>query len=118
MRTAVVGVGYLGRFHAHKYAVLASSELVGIADPSPLVREAVAAELGVAAYADHRQLLGRVDAVSIVTPTPHHFSVAKEFLEAGAPLLVEKPLTPTREEGQEPLPHPPPPHPIFHGGHL
>jgi predicted dehydrogenase len=100
MRTAVVGVGYLGRFHAQKYAVLANSELVGIADPSPLVREAVGAELGVAAYADHRELLGRVDAVSIVTPTPHHFTVAKEFLEAGAHVLVEKPMTTTVEEGE------------------
>src|ERR1700688_1974008 len=100
MRTAVVGVGYLGRFHAQKYAVLANSELVGIADPSPLVREAVGAELGVAAYADHRELLGRVDAVSIVTPTPQHFSVAKEFLEAGASVLVEKPMTVTIAEGE------------------
>ena len=100
MRTAVVGVGYLGRFHAQKYAVVANSELVGIADPSPLVREAVAKELGVAAYADHRELLGRVDAVSIVTPTPQHFSVAKEFLEAGAHVLVEKPMTTTVEEGE------------------
>src|ERR1700731_751067 len=70
------GAGYLGRFHAQKYAVLANSELVGIADPSPPVREAVAKELGVAAYADYRELLGRVDAVSIVTPTPYHFNVA------------------------------------------
>src|ERR1700688_1948164 len=100
MRTAVVGVGYLGRFHAQKYAVLANSELVGIADPSPLVREAVGAELGVAAYADHRELLGRVDAVSIVTPTPLHFEVAKDFLEAGASVLVEKPMTVTIAEGE------------------
>src|SRR5450631_152820 len=100
MRTAVIGVGYLGRFHAQKYAVLPNSELVGIADPSTLVREAVGAELGVAAYANHRDLLGRVDAVSIVTPTPYHFTVAKEFLEAGAHVLVEKPMTTTVEEGE------------------
>src|SRR5450631_50608 len=100
MRTAVGGAGYLGRFHAQKYAVLANSELVGIADPSPQVREAVGSELGVRAYADHRELLGRVDAVSIVTPTPFHFTVAKEFLEAGAHVLVEKPMTTTVEEGE------------------
>ncbi|HWJ34446.1 MAG TPA: Gfo/Idh/MocA family oxidoreductase [Steroidobacteraceae bacterium] len=99
MRTAVIGVGYLGRFHAQKYAALANSELVGVADPSGAAREAVSAELGVAAHADYRELLGRVDAVSIVTPTPHHFSVAKEFLEAGAHVLVEKPMTTTIEEG-------------------
>jgi predicted dehydrogenase len=99
MRTAVIGVGYLGRIHAQKYAVLPNSELVGIADPSAAARSAVAAELGVAGYADYRELLGRVDAVSIVTPTPFHYSVAKEFLEAGASVLVEKPMTVTVEEG-------------------
>ena len=83
MRTAVIGVGYLGRFHAQKYSLLANSRLVGVADPSEAARAAVGAELGVPALADYREFLGRVDAVSIVTPTPHHFTVAKEFLEAG-----------------------------------
>jgi len=99
MRTAVVGVGYLGRFHAQKYATLLNSELVGIADPSAAARDAVGAELGVPASADYRDLLGRVDAVSIVTPTSAHFAVAKEFLESGAHVLVEKPMTATIEEG-------------------
>jgi predicted dehydrogenase len=84
IRTAVVGVGYLGRFHAQKYASLANSHLVGVADPSAKARSAVAAELSTAAYADYRELLGHVDAVSIVTPTPLHFEVAKDFLDAGA----------------------------------
>jgi predicted dehydrogenase len=100
MRTAVVGVGYLGRFHAQKYRLAANSELIGIVDPSPEARAAVGAELGVAAHADHRELLGRVDAVSIVTPTPWHYSIARDFLEAGAHVLVEKPMTATLEEGQ------------------
>ncbi len=101
MRTAVVGVGYLGRFHAQKYRTAANSELVGIADPSPEARNAVGAELQVATHADYRELLGRVEAVSIVTPTPLHFSIAKEFLEAGAHVLVEKPMTATVEEGAQ-----------------
>ena len=100
MRTAVIGVGYLGRFHAQKYHGLPNSSLIGIADPSASARAAVAAELGVAAYADHRELLGRVDAVSVVTPTPSHFSIAKEFLEAGAHVLLEKPMTTTVAEGE------------------
>jgi predicted dehydrogenase len=99
MRTAVIGVGYLGRFHAQKYAALQNSELIGIADPSETARTAVSAELGVPGHADYRELLGRVDAVSIVTPTPQHFAVAKEFLEAGTHVLVEKPMTTTVEEG-------------------
>ena len=99
LRTAVIGVGYLGRFHAQKYASLPNSELVAVVDPSEAARAAVAAELGVACHADYRALLGRVDAVSIVTPTQYHFAVAKEFLEAGAHVLVEKPMTTTVEEG-------------------
>jgi predicted dehydrogenase len=100
MRTAVIGVGYLGRFHAQKYASLANSRLVGIADPSAAARSAVAAELKAAAFADYRELLGQVDAVSIVTPTPLHYEVAKAFLESGAHVLVEKPMTVTVEEGE------------------
>ena len=100
MRTAVIGVGYLGRFHAQKYASLQSSQLVGIADPSATARAAVAAELKVAAHEDYRDLLGKVDAVSIVTPTASHFEVARAFLEAGASVLVEKPMTVTIAEGE------------------
>ena len=101
IRTAVIGVGYLGRFHAQKYASLANSQLVGVADPSAAARDALAAELKVAAHADYRELLGKVDAVSIVTPTPLHFEVAKAFLEAGASVLVEKPMTVTTAEGEQ-----------------
>jgi predicted dehydrogenase len=100
MRTAVVGVGYLGRFHAQKYRTLAASELIGVADPSAAARAAVATELGVPAHADYRELLGRVEAVSIVTPTPLHYAIAREFLEAGAHVLVEKPMTATVAEGE------------------
>lgn len=99
MRTAVIGAGYLGRFHAQKYAASPNCELIGIADPSADARASVGAELGVPAHADYRELLGRVDAVSVVTPTPTHFSVAKKFLETGAHVLVEKPMTLTIEEG-------------------
>jgi predicted dehydrogenase len=99
IRTAVIGFGYLGRFHAQKYASLPNSQLVGIADPSAAARAAAAAELQVAAHADYRELLGQVDAVSIVTPTALHFEVAKAFLEAGANVLVEKPMTVSIAEG-------------------
>ena len=101
MRAAVIGVGYLGRFHAQKYAQSARCQLVAVADPRPEAREAVAAEVGTRAVADYRQLLGEVDAVSIVTPTPAHFSIARDFLTAGAHVLVEKPITETPREARE-----------------
>ena len=101
LRCAVVGCGYLGRFHAQKYAGLERCELVGVADPAADARAAVAAEHGVEAHADYRELLGRVDAVSIATPTALHFSVARDFLRSSAHVLVEKPITTTAEEARE-----------------
>jgi predicted dehydrogenase len=101
IRAAVIGVGYLGRFHAQKYAQASGCELHAVVDPRAEARAALAAELGVRALEDHRSLLGAVDAVSVVTPTPVHFGVAREFLEAGAHVLVEKPITQTPAEARE-----------------
>ncbi|HEX5691184.1 MAG TPA: Gfo/Idh/MocA family oxidoreductase [Roseiflexaceae bacterium] len=100
MRTAVVGVGYLGRFHAQKYRQFADATLVGVADADADTARRVAAELQTEALTDHRQLLGKVDAVSVAVPTPLHFQVAKDFLERGVHVLVEKPITATVEEAQ------------------
>ena len=92
-RTAVVGAGYLGRFHAQKYATLSGSQLIAVADPNVAARAALEKELGVEGVGDYRSLIGRVDAVSIVTPTPTHFSIARDLLEAGIDVLLEKPIT-------------------------
>jgi len=95
IRAAVIGVGYLGRFHAQKYAQLPECELVAVVDGREEVRKAVAGEVGTQGLADYRALLGKVDAVSVVTPTPAHFEIADAFLAAGAHVLVEKPITET-----------------------
>ncbi len=100
LRVAVVGVGYLGRFHAQKYASLPGCELVAVADARADVGGAVASELGTRAVADYHELLGTVDAVSIVTPTAAHFEIARAFLETGAHVLVEKPITETVEQAR------------------
>jgi predicted dehydrogenase len=101
IRAAVVGAGYLGRFHAQKYASEAGCRLVAVADPRPEARDALARELGTTAVADHRELIGKVDAVSVVTTTPAHFAIARDFLEAGAHVLVEKPITETVAQARE-----------------
>lgn len=101
IRAAVIGAGYLGRFHAQKYAQEPGVQLVAVVDPRAESRDALARELGVAACADHRELLGKVDAVSVVTTTPAHFAVAADFLRAGAHVLVEKPITETVEQARE-----------------
>ncbi|HXO65418.1 MAG TPA: Gfo/Idh/MocA family oxidoreductase [Steroidobacteraceae bacterium] len=101
IRAAVVGVGYLGRFHAQKYAQAEGCELVAVVDSRQEAREQVAAELKTRALADHRELLGAVDAVSVVTPTPAHFAVARDFLGRGTHVLVEKPITETPVQARE-----------------
>jgi predicted dehydrogenase len=100
VRTAVIGVGYLGRFHAQKYASLPAAELVAVVDSSAGNRDQVAAETGCRAVADYRDILGEIDAVSIATPTPLHYPIAKQCLERGVHVLVEKPITTTLEEAR------------------
>ncbi len=100
VRTAVIGVGYLGRFHAQKYASSPAAELVAVVDASAGNREQVAAETGCRAVADYRDILGEIDAVSIVTPTPLHYPIAQQCLEHGLHVLVEKPITTTLEEAR------------------
>ncbi len=98
---AVIGTGYLGRFHAEKYAALEDCDLVAVVDSNPEAAEAVAGKNKTRALTDYRELLGQVDAVSIVVPTSLHFAVARDFLVAGAHVLVEKPITVTIEEADE-----------------
>lgn len=101
LRTAVIGVGYLGKFHADKYADLPNSELVAIADPSEEHGKACADKHGVEWIQDYKDLIGKVDAVSIAAPTTLHHRIAKELLEAGIHVLVEKPITVTLDEADE-----------------
>lgn len=93
VRIAVVGVGYFGALHAEKVARLAGSELVAVADVDRARAEAVGRAHGVPGLADYRDLLGRVDAVTVAVPTVSHFEVAGAFLEDGVHVLVEKPIT-------------------------
>lgn len=101
LRTAVIGTGYLGKFHADKYADLPHSQLVAIADPSEEHGKAVADKHGVDWVADYRELIGKVDAVSIAAPTTFHHEIAKTLLEADIHVLVEKPITVTLDEADE-----------------
>ncbi len=101
IRCAVIGVGYLGRFHAQKYAALPQAELVAVVDADRAKAEGQARALGCAALTDHRDLLGRVDAVSIAAPTTLHHAIARDCLAHGIHVLVEKPITTTVAEADE-----------------
>ena len=101
IKIGVIGVGYLGRFHAQKYAAMDDVELVGVADVDLQRAESVAGECGTAPFTDYRPLLDKVDAVSIVVPTIFHHEVAASCLERNIDILVEKPMTTTLEEADD-----------------
>jgi len=101
LRAAVVGVGYLGRFHAEKFASLPAVELVGVVDSDPARAAEIATALGTEAYNDYLDLAGKVDLVSIVVPTNMHHQVASFFLKNGVHVLLEKPITTTVAEARD-----------------
>jgi predicted dehydrogenase len=108
----------LGKFHAEKYAALGRAELVAVADANPTTATSVAKQLGCQPVTDYHELLGQVDAVSVVVPTQLHYRVAKDFLEHGAHVLVEKPITATAEEAQELIDVATPRNLVLQVGHL
>lgn len=101
LRCAVIGTGHLGRFHAEKYAALPEAELTAVVDPDTERAAVIADALGTRALSDYRQILDAVDAVSIAAPTTLHYAIARDCLEAGVHVLVEKPITVTVDEADE-----------------
>lgn len=97
LRAAVVGVGYLGNFHAQKYKALSekpefNTELVGVCDLNLAQSQKVAEALKVQAYSKPEDLIGKVDVVTIATITPAHFAMSELFLRNGIHVNVEKPI--------------------------
>ncbi len=101
IKCAVIGVGYLGRFHAQKYQLLNNVELVAVCDVEPARCEAVSTELCVPAFFDYHDLFGVVDAVSIAASTKQHYAIAKDCLMHGIHVLLEKPITETVVQAEE-----------------
>ncbi|HEY4953291.1 MAG TPA: Gfo/Idh/MocA family oxidoreductase, partial [Gemmatimonadaceae bacterium] len=101
VRMGVVGAGSLGFHHIRILRDLAGVSFVGFVEGRPERAAQIAAELGVKAYASLEALLDDVDAVTIVVPTPAHFSVAKQALERGRHVFIEKPITTTLDQADE-----------------
>lgn len=101
LRAAVVGVGYLGRFHAQKYKANPNVDLVAVCDGRTEQAQAVATELGVRAVSNPRELIGQVDLVTVAASTQAHYELGKMFLEAGIPVNLEKPLAATADQARE-----------------
>ncbi len=98
LRAAVIGVGYMGKFHAEKLAECADAKLVAVADVDAARARAVAGELGCRAATDYRELIGDIDAACVAVPTALHREVVGACLEAGVHVLVEKPLARSLQE--------------------
>jgi predicted dehydrogenase len=101
IRVGVIGVGYLGQHHARIYSEIEDVELTAVADIDKKKADAFAEKYGCEAYYDYRDILNKVDALSIVTPTITHFDIAVGCLNAGKDILIEKPITVTIEEADE-----------------
>ena len=101
LRAGVVGTGHMGQYHILVYRELWDIDLVGVVDIDGGRAAGVAAAYDTQAFADHRDLVGKVDLASVAVPTEQHFHVTRDLLEAGVSVLVEKPITPTLEEARE-----------------
>ena len=101
VRVGVIGVGYLGKFHAEKYCRMNNVKLVGVVDIDRSRANEVGAAFGIRALTDYRDLFGQVDAVSIAVPTEAHYSVGAEFLNRDVDVLIEKPITTNLEQADE-----------------
>lgn len=99
-RCAVVGVGYLGRYHARKYAEIDCADLVAVVDIDDRAARASAEACGCRALSDYRGIVDQVDAVSIAVPTAQHYEIARHFLEAGVHVLLEKPIASSLDEAR------------------
>jgi predicted dehydrogenase len=94
----VVGVGHLGRHHARLYAANPRCRLVGVADANAERAREIAGEFGCEAFAQAEDLVGKVQAASIATPTVHHRRAAEVLLAGGVDVLIEKPIAPSLED--------------------
>jgi predicted dehydrogenase len=101
LRVAVFGVGYMGRFHAEKFAASPGAQLVAVADANAARAAEIGAALGCAHTTDYREQLPKIDAACIAVTTEQHYEVARACLEAGRHVLIEKPIATTLAQADE-----------------
>lgn len=101
VRVGVIGVGYLGQHHARIYSEIEEAELIAVVDIDQKRADTFAAKYGCEAYYDFRDVLNKVDVLSVVTPTTTHHDIALSCLKAGKDILIEKPITANIKEADE-----------------
>lgn len=101
VKVGIIGVGHLGSIHAKVYSKLDHVELVGVCDCNLERALEIGKKYHTRSYADYEDLFDKIDAASIVVPTSLHYNIAKEFLNHGIHVLIEKPITKTLSEADE-----------------
>ena len=101
IKTGVIGVGYLGQYHAQKYNNMEETELIGVFDTNTDRAKEIADQNKATVFTDYMTLIDNVQAVSIVTPTTSHYQIGLECLRAGVDVMMEKPITVTLQEADE-----------------
>lgn len=100
VRAGVVGTGYLGRLHARVLTEIPDAQMIGFVEPNDAIAAELSESLGVRRYPSVAALAREIDCAVVATPTTTHFEVARELLEAGVDIMVEKPITATAEEAR------------------
>ncbi|HHT9127645.1 MAG TPA: Gfo/Idh/MocA family protein [Candidatus Wujingus californicus] len=101
LKVAVVGVGHLGKEHARVYAEMPGVELFGVVDIQRKQAEKVAQQYNTGYFLNYKDITDKVQAVSIAVPTKSHYAIAKDFLQHGVHVMIEKPMTGTVLEARE-----------------
>ena len=101
VKIAVIGIGYLGEFHAQKYKANKDADLIGVVDTNKQRSEEISNKIGVKSYNDYKSIIDQVDAVSIVVPTNLHYKIAKFFIENKKHVLIEKPFASNTAEARK-----------------
>ena len=101
VKIAVIGIGYLGEFHAQKYKANKNADLIGIVDTNKSRSNEISNKIGVKSYNNYKTIIDLVDAVSIVVPTNLHYRIAKFFIENKKHVLIEKPFASNTAEARE-----------------
>ena len=101
VKVGVIGVGYLGQHHARIYSEIEGAELTALIDTDEEKTKPLAAKYNCKAYSDYKNIIDKLDAISIVTPTILHHKIAMDCIKAGKNLLIEKPITVSVAEADE-----------------
>lgn len=101
IRVGVAGLGYFGSFHVRQYKANPACRLVALADADEARAAAAGIANGAEALIDHRALIGKVDAVSVTAPTSLHHKIARDLIDAGIHVFIEKPVAATIEDAED-----------------